>query len=372
MAKKYSKKLAKNTRSSMIIALAVFGAILLFGFFKSSGQDIKYLDAINLWANWFLNNENDEFIGYEYHIDRNYYTKEDNDIKKLWALRAIAKASNFLENDELKTFANKWLAYYEYFIDYDDMNDFYYVNLGWNNKNIWASAYVILTLLEMEHQKKDEYIEKLANWIIYQQEESGKFKEYFYGGKMWNQNYYPGLASYALMRAYEYNGNEDYLKAVEKSFKYYSLMFESNPSMGFVSQYSMAYSELYKLNKDEKVADFVKEMSDYILKEHKPREVCGKFQFQKGITTASYLEGVISAYQVAKESRDRNKARCYNNYINEAEKYLLTLQVDNTKKYKLPAIGGFLASSSSKTVKVGSEHHAIMALINAYELGILK
>jgi len=345
---------------------------MLISYFAGSSKSKKYLESIELGSDWFLSNQSEDFIYYEYHIDRNYHTKENNNLKKMWALRTIAKSANFLNNDALSQLANKGLIYYEYFMDYDDNGDFYYINVGWEDKNIGYSAYAILSLLEMEHPKKDEYIEKFAAGILSQQLTNGRLNEYFYSQKLWNQNFYPGLALYALMEAYEYNENKEYLTAVQNAFSYYKMLWESEPTMWSISQFSRAFNKLYEATDDDEVATFVKSMNNYLLKQHKPQQDCWDFQFKKWITTAIYMEWVISAYETAKANNDRESARCYKNYVQEAAEYIVNLQVVNKEKYELPALWGFLSKTMGSTVRVERNQHAVMALMEAYEIGMFR
>ena len=110
-------------------------------------------------------------------------------------------------------------------------------------------------------------------------------------------------------------------------------------------------------------------MNDYMLKLHSPKDVCKDFVFSRGITTAVYTEGVIKAYDLAKALKDEQRAECYRNFIKEALDHILSLQViENEKK---EAIGGFLSSKVSQTMRVDNNQHAVMALIDAYNSGII-
>ena len=157
---------------------------------------------------------------------------------------------------------------------------------------------------------------------------------------------------------------------MNKAFPFYVKYFKENPNTAFVPWQTRAYYKFYKETRDEDVADFVFEMNDFMINEYNPGDYCNDFDFSRGIVAAVHLEGVIKAYNLAKELGDEKRTLCYFNYIKEASNHISSLQI--TESADKEAVGGFLGSKTSKTMRVDRNQHAAMALMDAYELGILK
>ena len=61
--------------------------------------------------------------------------------------------------------------------------------------------------------------------------------------------------------------------------------------------------------------------------------------------------------------------RRYSRFINAAIDFVLSLQI--TTNADPEAFGGFRAQSNSPMLRVDRNQHAVMALMEAYELGVL-
>jgi hypothetical protein len=115
-------------------------------------------------------------------------------------------------------------------------------------------------------------------------------------------------------------------------------------------------------------------MNDFMIEEHS--DDCENFDFSRGIVTAVYMEGVIKAYLLAQELNETEKEQCYYNFVKQGSDYILTLQItqeDNLNDhYEIHAIGGFLGSETSDSMKVDRNQHATMSLMDGIDARILS
>jgi len=268
--------------------------------------------------------------------------------------------------------AHKGLHYFGGFFEYDEENDFYFVNITPKKIKLGYSAFVILALLEMDYPKKEDYLDKFANGILSMQNTDGSLRTFFYSDNASGVNYYPGEALFALMSLYEHKKDKRYLKAAEDTFSYYVQYWRNNPSTAFVPWHTRAYHKLYNVTQKKEIADFVFEMNDYILNQHSLDRDYISFNSSKGSAIAVYMEGVNMAYILAKRLKDEKRAHNYANFIKRSANLIISLQITNEDMFKKEAIGGFLSKPDSKTMRVDRNQHAVVALMEAYELDILK
>ena len=355
-----------------IVFILVLLILSTHGLTTSFAEENRYIQSIKLAGEWFLNNQDEAFLYYRYNHLRKRHSQEHYPLREMGALWSIAKLSNFLDDPRYDSLAHRGFRYFEGFFKYDEENDFYFVNIAPQEMELGYSAFIILALLEMDHPRKDYYLDKFAKGIILLQRDDGSLRTFFYSDSSTGTDYYPGEALFALMSLYEYTKDKRYLKIVEKAFPHYVRYWQDNPNTAFVPWQSRAYYGLYEVTRKREVADFVLEMNDYILSQHSPKGNCLRLDLSKGLLTAVYMEGVNKAYQLAREFDDKERLKCYANFILEGSVLILSLQVTDTTNFEKEAIGGFKASHTSRLMRVDGNQHAVMALIEAYELGILR
>ncbi len=326
----------------------------------------EFKNIIKLTWEWFINNQNVNFLKYEYNFKTKKYSDKHHSLREMWALWSITNLYDFLWDKRYKNLASKWISFFENYLICDKKNDFYYIDITPKKTKLWYSAFMILALIKSEHPKKDIYLKWLANWILYLQNNSWKIKTHFFINKETWIDYYPWEALLSLIKLYNYNKNEKYLNAIKNALHYYSFYFKRNKNTAFVPWQSRAFYELYKIEKSKKVANFIFEMNDYMLSRNNPRLECKNFNFPRWITTAVFTEWVIKAYKIAKDIGDKKRIYCYKNFIIEASNYISTLQITDTTDKK--AYWWFKWSKNSSTMRVDRNQHASMALMEAYNL----
>lgn len=390
----------KKNRFLQITTVAVIFAVLVitgtFAYISSREED-KYEKAIRAGTEWFVNNQDEDFLHYEYIPIAKTHLGTGQRLREMGALWSIALAYNYFGDERYKDLAEKGFWYYEDTFKYDSGQDIMFVNITPEKIKLAYNAFAILTMLEIGHPKEEKYIEKFVNGIEFQQQEDGSFKTFFYNDRATGVDYYPGEAMFALMSLYEKTKEKSLVEKLEKAFPYYREYWRGNKNTGFIPWQSRAYRKLAVATGKKEYADFLFEMNDWLLDQHRPKNECSRFVFNRGITTAVFMEGVIQAYLQAKDMGDAKRETCYQNYIQEGADYILTLQIWDEEDPK--ANGGFMGNEKTydfvtnnraedinqyveqrkknserklNFTRVDNNQHAITALMEAIELGLLE
>ncbi|HEC65933.1 MAG TPA: hypothetical protein ENI23_11625 [bacterium] len=360
----------KVKKIEIVLVLFLLSA-LIAGVLLSVFEKNQYLRSIELGGEWFLNNQDENFLHYTYNPITQEHSTDHHPLREMASMWVIGELGIFLEDERYSDLTRRGFDYFEAYFSYDEENDFYFVQIPGEEPILGNSAFIILSLLQIEHPKKDFYLEKFANGIMFLQRDNGSLGTKFYSEEDGSEDYYPGEALFAIMYLYEYDQNEEYLETATKAFPYYSDYWRGNNNTAFVPWQSRAYEKLYKVTKEEQLAEFVFEMNDYMLEQHNPNGVCSDFDFSKGSVTGVYAEGVNRAYSLSKSFDDSSRRKCYKNFIVEGMDAIIDLQVRNISKYELEALGGISQSTDNLTMRVDRNQHVVMALIEAYELGLL-
>jgi len=335
-----------------------------------SFQEHTYYHAIVLGGQWFLNNQNEEFIYYQYNPFDKIHPDTNQRLREMGSLWSISVLSNLLTDPRYDVLAQKGFRFFENYFEYNEKHDFYYVSITPEKLKLGYLAFAILTLLEIDHPQKEAYLEKFTNGIAYLQNEDGELRTFLYSDRNTGTDYYPGEALFALMSLYEYNGNEKAFEITEKAFPYYVRYFENDPNTAFIPWQTRAWYKMYKATKEKKYADFVFKMNDFMIKDYDYDGDCYAYDFTSSVT-AVHMEGVTFAYDLAKKFKDEKRYQCYAQFIREGADFMLSLQITNTEDYEKEAIGGFLGSPTSESMRVDRNQHAVIALSEAIQYGII-
>ena len=340
--------------------------------------------SIELTGEWFLNNQNESFLEYEYYPFEKEYSGENHPLREIASLWAIGHLGNFLDDARYDDLARKGFRYFENTFTKEPENGFLTVEVDPGNTKLGYSAFAILSLLEIDdYVQKDYYLEKLAEGIQFQQKDTGEFMNFFFSDKNSGADFYPGEALLALMTLYEYNGDVSLVETAQRAFPFYRDYWRDNKNTAFVPWHTQAYVKLHAATDDleraEELADFVFEMSDYMLAKHTNKETdqqaCEGYYFTRGVVTSVYLEGLNRAYELAEKVGDMERVECYGNFIREGIDAVIALQFTKENDFGKPnheeaAIGGFLGTLNGDSMRVDRNQHSAFALIGAYELGL--
>lgn len=358
-------------KHGILLVILLVAMIALFSISSLMPSGNRYVNAVRLGGEWFLNNQDEYFLHYQYNPYEGVHPELYHSLRSMGALWSITRLHEFTGDQRYKSLADRGIRYFEGYFNYDSDNDFIYVDISPDKIKLGYSAFMILSLLESDHPRKDYYMEKLAKGIMYMQNQDGSLRTFFYSNQSTGVDYYPGESLLALMSLYEHTGEISYLETVEKAFPYYADYWRSNRNTAFIPWQSRAYCKLFRQTGDMNVSGFIFEMNDYMLDEYSPQANCSGFDFSGGIVIAVHMEGVIQAHSLARDLGDHERAECYARFIKECSDSILSLQITELDGLDIQALGGFLGSQDSDTMRVDRNQHATMSIIEAYEAGIL-
>ena len=318
------------------------------------------MKSIELGGEWFLENQDDSFIYYEYDSVEKEHENSHHSMREMGALWSITQIWKFLGDDRYEELAYRGFEHFEKTFVLDEENGFIYVNITPEKIKLGYNAFAILTLLDLEHELKDGYLIGLANGIIHQQQESGELATFFYSDRDTGKDYYPGEALLALMSLYEHTGDENYYNTVNNAFLFYTGYWAENANTAFVPWQTQAYYKFYQHSGEQVVADYIFAMNDYMVNTYD--------DFDSSIVTAVYVEGMLKAYMLADELDDDARRLAYGNFIRDGLEAVIDMQC---KSCSGAGKGGFYGSSTDLTMRVDRNQHAVMALMGAVELGLV-
>jgi len=267
-------------------------------------------------------------------------------------------------------------------------NEIAYVS--YNNKvKLGGTALTLLALLELqkieEHNGYLKLIEKLGNFILSMQKDDGSFYSYYpYSFSQRKSVYYPGEATLALIRLYNFDHKKKWLHAAEKSARY--LILKRWRYMGidiFIPHDAwlmQALSELYMITKNKIYANYCFKMADFMVayqyraNDNCPPDYIGgwlDFSTTPGVTPAAYrTEGLIGACKLAKFMNLSTKR--YTNAVLLSANFLRQQQFREENSYYLPypekAKGGFRESLINHEIRIDYVQHAISSLLGVRDV----
>lgn len=348
--------------------------------------DAEEIDAqllrkrLELVVEWLLNNVNTDTgtMEYKYYPSKDKYSSDNNHVRQLATLWAIAMVRNALNDIRLDPVAE---STFEKNLEYVECkNGYCFVDI--DGKAVIAfNAFLILSLLETpDYPEADSLMRQLAKGIILQQQDNGSYNTCFNSDKNSGVDYYPGEAMFALMRLYEETRESEYLNSVYKAFPYYRDYWRGNKNTAFVPWHSQADLLLYRETEYPEVADFVFEINDWLIDNHQIREseyldyVGG---FPRGVprnSTSVYMEGINDAYTLARLVGDEEHIKKYEESIRLGIRFSLLTQYTPENAFYIAnqdrAVGGFRKTLLSNDQRIDYTQHASLAIMKAIENGI--
>jgi len=197
-------------------------------------------------------------------------------------------------------------------------------------------------------------------------------------------NHFPGPALYGLMRSQQHRPAAWKIDVVRKALAYYQPWWRAHKNLDFVGWQTAAYSEAYLATKEQRFADFVFEMNDWLCglqydrldRRHplwyggfqscvdgKPAEAAPR------ITSAAYAESLAEACRLAREMGDASHFNRYKETLERSLQFLATLQYTNANTehfadwYQRDLLGGFFASHQDGNLRIDYTQHAVSALV---------
>ena len=188
-----------------------------------------------------------------------------------------------------------------------------------------------------------------------------------------HQDYVPGQVLLALAAAAEKGVSQVRRQELERAFRYYRRRFRNKPDFGQVSWQMQGFTDWHRQLGDEDFPEFVFEVGDWILgyqqrgggfiNDHQPDS--------PGYTTALYLEGVGTAWQLALAKSDFQRAGRYEESCRKGFRFLDRLLIQERDAVVLPnsawALGGLRQSLQKSEIRIDFVQHGLSAVLEALQ-----
>ncbi len=219
---------------------------------------------------------------------------------------------------------------------------------------------------------------KLVNGMLWLQRPAGLFVTAFPPAEqLAAQDYFPGEALHALALEYEHEPHARILEAFARSIDFYREYFRHRQAPPFISWQVQAYAAMATHSKRKDYADYVFELSDWLVARQLDESNCrwpeliGGIAAYKGgradVSTASYLEALADALSLARRVGDAARAKRYEAAVRKAARFVMQLQVRPEEAYFVrsprDAIGGIRRTPTLNLLRISHCQHALVALI---------
>ena len=337
-----------------------------------------------LASDWLVRQvQDDGRMLYLYYPSRGEESTGNNMIRQWMATLALERIAAFNANDAaLVELTKKNIRY--------NLQHFYVEENGLGlidyQGEVKLGAIALAALALHEHPDSAEFaaqIDALAEGVEYLWREDGSFETFYRpesrSGQ--NQNYYPGETLLFWSALYAEEQDPALLERFMQSFAYYRDWHRENINPAFIPWHTQAYYNVWKATKNEELKDFIFEMNDWLLDfqeiEGSPyKDLPGRFydstRTYYGPPHASsdgvYLEGLVDAYLLAKETGDRQRQENYVRAIRYGIRSLMQLQfADEIDMYYVSKIdnvlGGLRTTHYDNSIRVDNVQHGLMAVL---------
>jgi len=316
---------------------------------------------------------------YSYDAQIGRYSSSNNILRHTGVVYSLLLLYEYSGEQKYLDSAKKGIDFLLQNIEYiDDDTAYVYFN---TKAKLGGTALAVISLTKLEAIENtgehNEIIRDLTNFILLMQEDTGKFQSfYIYQDEFISpkdSNIYPGEAMLALVRAYNLFDDKRYLESIENVFPFYHQKFTTTPHKDFVIWAPVAFVELHEIVPEEKYANFVFQMDDYItefqyLENYSNQKYVGGYGPGLPTTNAGgRTESVSDAYLLAKKLSDETRTERYKKSMLLGSNFLLNLQnsESNEIQYLGPkeVKGAFYHDFHSSSARIDFTQHAISAMI---------
>jgi hypothetical protein len=234
-------------------------------------------------------------------------------------------------------------------------------------------------------EKYDDLTSAMALAIASLQQKDGSLKTSFPpSSSQSSQDYFPGEALLALARYYARDRDARWREVFERALPFYQQYFRERRPPMFVPWQAQAWGQVARTTRLRRYADFVFEMSDFLL----PMQIEGRTGQEAifnggfdvhgggkaGISSAVYVEGLVDALRTACVFDDCARAKRYSDAIRKAARFIVQLQFRPEEAYYVQSpqdvIGGMRNTPADPTLRIDHVQHALSALLGAAEVAL--
>ncbi len=251
--------------------------------------------------------------------------KRNNMIRQWMASVALGRTAAFREDRSVHKVGEENIRY--------NLRTFYHATgklgcIEYNGKvKLGSVALAVISIMEHPKRKQFKRIEeRLWNMIDHLWQPDGSFRTFFKPSDRNDvQNFYPGEAQLAWAFRYAETRDDALLDKFMASMRHYRTWHKEQRNPAFVPWHAQAYYHVWKINRDDELKDWVFDISDWLLCMAQYRhnvlhaDELGRFYDPQNpgfgpphaSATGVYLEGLIDAFELAREVGDEARRERY-------------------------------------------------------------
>lgn len=318
---------------------------------------------------------------YKYWPSRGEDSTANNAIRQWMATVCLNRAARLFKCDKIASIAAKNLEY-NLSATFRSNNNLGYIWMDGTAK-LGAAGLAALAIIEMPHREK--YLSKehsLYALIKSLSHKNGSFETFYIPrSRKDNQNFYSGEALLYLATRFVASKDLIELASIMKSFHFYRDWHRLNRNPAFVPWHTQAYFLVWQVTKDDELKSFIFEMNDWLLSMQEwgnatSADMQGRFYDAKrpffgpphASATGVYLEGLIDAYELAKQTGEIQRANNYRIVILRGLRSIIQLQFkDEVDCFYIQdvnrVLGGVRTTVYDNSIRIDNVQHALMAML---------
>lgn len=253
--------------------------------------------------------------------------------------------------------------------------------------SVKLGAVALAALAIAEHPRRADFAGEesgLRRTVDHLWNEDGSFRTfYFPPDRNDNQNFYPGEALLLWSALYAEHRDPDLLQRFLASFRYYRAwhLDERNRNPAFVPWHTQACYAVWRETGDSELRRFIFMMNDWLLaiqqwESAEYPDLRGRFYDPKrphygpphASSTGVYLEGLIDAFQLAREMDDAERMAGYRLAIRRGLRSVIQLQFRGDVdcfyvQERDRVLGGIRTEVYNNEIRVDNVQHNLMAIL---------
>lgn len=355
-------------RFLLFIAIPIFFALLLVLQYKYKHpyKSTSFTQALTAGIKWFgeVQTANGDFV-YSMSVPDGEVVEGNEIVRQAGALYGIAHGYRFNKDEQTKRTLERGFEYFSQITQPKDATSSAIVFEHSTKSN--SSALLLLALieyLETSPEGKELYAEQakqLANFLITTQTPFGTFIYEKTARGNEQSPYNDGESFYALVRAYKYFHDEQYLASAKKSANFFLKVYDRTYfESGFYAWGMAGFAHLYLIDPQEDYWNFMHKATDKFMDDR------GKYSLhQPKPGSAVFLEGVAHVAWIAKE-RDHEYYLQLKSYLEQMLNNASQFQIgssDSIVKTDHPQLQGAVCQNDECSVtRIDYAQHYISAL----------
>ncbi len=340
-------------------------------------------DMLESMGIWLQHNclDNGRLI-YKYFPSTNHPSDDNNITRQFLATLGLIRYAQFTGQSDRLVMADRNLTY--------NLAQYYRLQSGIGGSEhrgkVELGTTALAALAILEHPDRDRYadiLQMLSQEIEAFWQPDGSFS---ISSQPRSQNLHSGLVLLFWASLYKATQEKYLLQRCRQSLLYYRQWHLKHRHPAFIPWHAQAYALLYDETGDPLLRDFIFEMYDWLLpmqqwEKLRSLDARGRFydpaQKEYGsphaATTGNYLQGLVDAYRLAKQSNDTPRANAYELAIWRGLRHIRQLQFkDDVDTFYIQerslVWGGVRTTVYDNTIRLDNVQQSLMAILKLYNL----